>query len=98
MAYLVTMRKERADIGKTSSETNGNQASTADRYRTMLNDEIERRKLIGEECEQAQDALKQCVEENSQLLSENQILRKLCVANNIHFESLIPPKGVARKP
>ena len=91
MAYAVTMRKERADINHTSAQTNGEQASTAEKYRNMLNDEIARRKIIGDECEEAQDALKQCVEENSQLRDENVLLRRLLSANHISYQDVIKP-------
>lgn len=75
IAFVITRRKERADIGKTSAEENGVRADTAGKYRVWLNEEIMTRRKVEDERDMLDDACKELREENHQLREENRTLR-----------------------
>lgn len=75
-AYLVTRRRDAAEAGKSGAETRSANADTAEKWRLMANDELERRRRAEERIDELDDAFKQAIDENSQLRSENGLLRQ----------------------
>jgi hypothetical protein len=67
VTYLVTRRKDLADMRKSSAESNGVSADTAGKYRGFLNEEIDRRRRAENELDQYEDACRELSEENMKL-------------------------------